>query len=914
MLFLRSNHNLFAMIVLAALTVVAAIAATFWTFNQIQEATVAREHIQLVIQNADNLLSALKDAETGERGYLLTNDDDYLEPYMLAKSNISADFNTLLQQTKIQSARKYLSTIGPLVDAKMANIGLLIELNRNKGYEIAALEVRKGQGKYLMDSIRTELSDFSIVEKSALGQLEVKLQSTLKQMINVMIIAGVLWGLFAIALIYLSFHRGQQKLKDFVHSKTISLLNIQEDTNKQLILINTNLEISEERLEVTLSSIGDAVIATDDKGCLTMLNPTAEKLTGWKKSEAIGLPINEVFHIINQETRQAKTIPVMETLEHGTLQGMANHTVLISRNGSESSIADSCAPIRDKSGKMVGTVMVFRDVSKEYATQRQLSDSSAVIEAILNSVVDGIITFHARDGIIKTINPSAEKMFRFDATELIGKNFSILIPELDQNKRDGTLDAYKASKEAIAAGYGREVIGWRKGNIPFPVEIAVNEMWLGGIRFFSCILRDITLRKLAEEDRVKMEEVLKFKNTELELATIVAEKANLAKSDFLSSMSHELRTPLGAILGFAQLIESGTPSPTLTQKKSIDQILKAGWYLLDLINEILDLALIESGKMYISLEPVSLVEIMRECQAMIEPQAQKRSVTINFNHLDIPYFVNADYIRMKQIIINLLSNAIKYNKIGGKVEISYSLTSSDSIRISIKDTGKGLTSELIGQLFQPFNRLGINAKSEAGTGIGLVVCKRLIELMNGKIGVESTFGKGCIFWIELNLMNKTEEENQKQEQNQIINENPVRSQKKVQLSTLLYIEDNPANLMLIEDIIARRNDIKLLSATDGKSGIKIARTSLPDLILMDINLPGINGLDAMKVLAKDSKTAHIPVIALSANAIPHDIEKGLQAGFFDYLTKPIKVNEFMNLLDVVLAYIKNEAAHVAIKE
>jgi PAS domain S-box-containing protein len=639
-------------------------------------------------------------------------------------------------------------------------------------------------------------------------------------------------------------------------------------------------------------------------------------LTGWKKSEAIGLPISEVFHILNQETRQSKTIPIMETLEHGTIQGMANHTVLISRNGSESSIADSCAPIHDKAGKMVGTVMVFRDVSKEYATQRQLSDSSAIIEAILNSVVDGIITFHARDGIIKTINPSAEKMFGFDSTELIGKNFSILIPELDQNKRDGTLDAYKASKEAIALGHGREVIGWRKGNIPFPVEIAVNEMWLGGIRFFSCILRDITLRKLAEVDRLKMEEVLKFKNTELELATIVAEKANLAKSDFLSSMSHELRTPLGAILGFAQLIESGTPSPTLSQKKSIDQIIKAGWYLLDLINEILDLALIESGKMYISLLPVSLVDVMQECQSMIEPQAQKRNIMINFNKLDTHYYVEADYTRIKQIIINLLSNAIKYNKIGGTVDITYSLIDSDSIRISIKDTGIGLSSVLIEQLFQPFNRLGINAKAEAGTGIGLVVCKRLIELMNGKIGVESTVGKGSVFWIELPLIAGLKDVNQKrsQIQNQNLIDNQNKSQNKVKSSTLLYIEDNPANLMLVEDIIARRDDIKLLSAKDGKSGIKMARTSIPDLILMDINLPDINGVDAMKILAKAAKTAHIPVIALSANALPSSIEKALQAGFFRYLTKPIKVNEFMNTLDLALIGNKRAVSLLTEKE
>jgi PAS domain S-box-containing protein len=858
----------------------------------------------------------------------------------------------------------------------------------------------------------------------------------------------LLWGLLALVLIYLIYRQSQQKLKNLVHLETQHLLQTQEETNKQLQLVNVTLQDSEEKLTVTLNSIGDAVITTDAEARVTLLNPLAEQLTGWSRAEAAGRPIGEVFPIINKETRLAATIPVMETLAKGTIQGLANHTVLIARDGSECDIADSCAPIRNRDGQVIGAVLVFRNVSDEYAVQQTLRDSATQIQTILNTVADGIITLHARDGSIETINPPAQRMFGYSAAELTGLNFSELIPELDQEQRNGSLEHYSASDEARAIGVGREVIGWRKDSRPFPLEITVSEMWLGGERYFTCILRDISARKQAEEalakagalqsaifnsanfssiatdakgviqifnvgaermlgyaatdvmnkitpaeisdpeeviarakvlslelgttikpgfealvfkasrgiediyeltyirkdgsrfpavvsvtalrdaqntiigylligtdntarklieaERIMLNEELQDKNTELELATIVAEKANLAKSDFLSSMSHELRTPLGAILGFAQLIESGTPQPTPNQKKSVDQILKAGWYLLDLINEILDLALIESGKMVLSLEPVSLTEVMRECKAMIEPQAQKRDISINFSQLETPYFVKADHTRVKQIIINLLSNAIKYNKVGGTVDIAYSLTDTDSIRISIQDTGAGLTPELIGQLFQPFNRLGQNAKAEVGTGIGLVVCKRLVELMNGKIGVESTVGKGSVFWIELNLIIETRLE--RESQTKAKSKAKAKNQDKMQLYTLLYVEDNPANLMLVEDIIARRNDISLLSAKDGKQGIKMARASLPDLILMDINLPGISGLDAMKILAKDSATTHIPVIALSANAVPHDIEKGLQAGFFRYLTKPIKVIEFMDTLDLALRFAKDQAA------
>jgi CheY-like chemotaxis protein/two-component sensor histidine kinase len=390
------------------------------------------------------------------------------------------------------------------------------------------------------------------------------------------------------------------------------------------------------------------------------------------------------------------------------------------------------------------------------------------------------------------------------------------------------------------------------------------------------------------------------KKVELKLheATAVAEKANLAKSDFLSSMSHELRTPLSAILGFAQLMESGSPGPTVSQRRSIDQILQAGWYLLELINQILDLALIESGKLSLSLEPSSLAEVMQECRAMIEPQASKRGVSVAFPKFDSPQYVKADRTRVKQVLINLLSNAIKYNRTGGSVVVDCTVAIPGRMHIAVTDTGAGLTAEQVGQLFQPFNRLGQEANFEEGTGIGLVVCKRLVEFMGGVIGVESVVGQGSTFWFDLDL---TAEPSLAAANESVAIVRPDVSAS-TQRYTLLYVEDNPANLMLVEDLIARRPDIVLLSARDGISGVATARAALPDVILMDINLPGISGVQALKILANDPTTAHIPVVALSANAMARDIEKGLHAGFFRYLTKPIKVAEFMDTLDVALKF------------
>jgi signal transduction histidine kinase/CheY-like chemotaxis protein len=402
----------------------------------------------------------------------------------------------------------------------------------------------------------------------------------------------------------------------------------------------------------------------------------------------------------------------------------------------------------------------------------------------------------------------------------------------------------------------------------------------------------VRVKTLVHLETVRLLEVQSELNRQLQLA-------NLAKSDFLSSMSHELRTPLNAILGFAQLLEMDSPSPI--QERSVGQILKAGWHLLALINEILDLSLIESGKMSLSLESVSLADVMLECQSMIEPQAQKRGIRVAFPQFDTPIFVKADRMRTKQVLINLLSNAIKYNTVDGKVSVDCATDHEGRVRISVSDTGAGLTPDKLNHLFQPFNRLGQEGLAEEGTGIGLVVCKRLTELMGGAIGVKSTVGKGCVFWIDLDSAEVPHA-------GAIGGIPAVAARPDAKLHTLLYVEDNPANLMLVEQLIERRPDFRLLTARDGQRGVEIARAGRPAVILMDINLPGISGIDALKILAEDPATAHIPVIALSASVMPRDVERGMEAGFVRYLTKPIKVPEFMDALDVALKIAQTHPA------
>ncbi len=556
------------------------------------------------------------------------------------------------------------------------------------------------------------------------------------------------------------------------------------------------------------------------------------------------------------------------------------------------------ATIPDDAGKA--------DRISEVVRQETLLKTGALQTAILTSANFSIIATDEK-GIIQLFNVGAERMLGYLAAEVVNKiNPSDIHDPQEVEARARALSEELATPitpgfEALAFKASRgiediyELTYICKDGSRFPAIVSITALRddFGDIIGYLLIGTDNSVRKQVE--------------VELKKAMAVAERANLAKSDFLSSMSHELRTPLSAILGFAQLIESGTPVPTVSQKRSIDQILQAGWYLLELINEILDLALIESGKLSLSLEPISLAEVMLECQAMIEPQAHQRSISVSFPRFDVPHHVRADRTRVKQVLINLLSNAIKYNRAGGSVTVDCIAGAPGRIRIRVQDTGEGLTADQVAQLFQPFNRLGQEATAEEGTGIGLVVSKRLIEWMGGVIGVESAVGKGSVFWIELNLAA------QMQPAMGASDPPPTPSTRvapDAQQRTLLYVEDNPANLMLVEDLVARRPDIRLLSARDGNRGIEIARAALPDVILMDINLPGINGIRALGILAEDPATAHIPVIALSANAMPRDIEKGLEAGFFRYLTKPIKVNEFMATLDMALNLAQTRSAGV----
>ena len=400
---------------------------------------------------------------------------------------------------------------------------------------------------------------------------------------------------------------------------------------------------------------------------------------------------------------------------------------------------------------------------------------------------------------------------------------------------------------------------------------------------------DITALKLAEK------RVLKAKEE--------AEKASQAKSEFLSSMSHELRTPLNAILGFAQLLELNE-NLTQEQQSNTREIKAAGKHLLELVGDVLDLAKIEAGHLALNLERVPLSRTLNECVALLKAQIDKRKLNLKvlFDNID-SILIFADPIRLKQVVLNLMGNAIKYNKTEGDIYLKACVTEQNHVRVSVKDTGYGISRERQIELFQPFNRLGAERSGIEGSGIGLVITKQLVEQMQGTIGYSSEPGVGSEFWVEFPVVNSSLSKDTMK--HRTFNDPRKPELKITEHKKILYVEDNPASLKLMQKMLEYFPNLDLTAVGLGVQGLYVARSDIPDLVILDLNLPGISGYEIVDILKQDPRTQHVPVVALSANALASDIEKGKAAGFDHYLTKPLNLNELIDVFNDLLGSSTN---------
>ncbi|MFO7767177.1 MAG: PAS domain S-box protein [Pelovirga sp.] len=531
-----------------------------------------------------------------------------------------------------------------------------------------------------------------------------------------------------------------------------------------------------------------------------------------------------------------------------------------------------------------GNPLLMLGVVQNIDDRKAAEETLQIFKHVVNSVVDGVLVINT-SGIIELVNPAASTIFGYDQQVLPGKNLNILMPDPIGAKHNDYIQHYLVGHESQILDRQVEVTGKRADGTEFPMEVAVSEIHIGSTRYFVGLLRDISVRKQAELALITAREE--------------ADRANRAKSEFLSSMSHELRTPMNAILGFGQLMQYGD---TLSEEHqdSVNYILKAGNHLLELINGVLDLAKVESGNIDLSLEPVAVCALLDDCLALVGPMADRDNITVRHQQRQGAK-VRADRTRLKQVLLNLLSNAIKYNRAGGQVSIDVQAEGDNQLCILITDTGQGIPQDRLADLFQPFNRLDAENSEIAGTGIGLSITRGIVEMMAGTVGVKSEVGVGSTFWVKLPLAAHGEPDSERE----LTADNETDSGFDPEGSySLLYIEDNPANLKLVAQLLGQVTNIHLFTAHTPERGIELALAHRPDLILLDINLPGMDGYQVLEALKKETSLQHIPVIAITANAMPRDIERGKAAGFVDYLTKPLDITRFM---DTVNRYLDTKA-------
>ncbi|MEZ4362998.1 MAG: ATP-binding protein [Kofleriaceae bacterium] len=507
------------------------------------------------------------------------------------------------------------------------------------------------------------------------------------------------------------------------------------------------------------------------------------------------------------------------------------------------------------------------------------------LRALLDAAPDATVVVR-EDGVIEMANSRCESLLGYRPVELVGQSVEVLLPAALRSLHAEHRTHFHARPVARSMGEGLELIALRRDGTSLPVEISLSPVSTSRRRWICAAIRDMTWRRTRE--------------VELEAARRSADRANAAKSEFLASMSHELRTPLNAILGFAQLLQRDKKAPLSERQRGwVDHVLRGGQHLLRLIDDVLDLAKIESGRLTLSPEPVAIDMVVDEVITTLTPMADRAGIEIGTSLMSPELApARADRTRLAQILLNYGSNAIKYGRAGGRMTFT-SYASRERVRVTVSDTGIGIPEEKQSLLFQPFQRAGQETGNIEGTGIGLAICKRLAEAMQGVVGFRSVPGQGSEFWVELPVSQETPARPRRTGSGDDVD---LRTRPGAPPScTVLYIEDNPANLAFMEEYFAGYDHIRLLTAPSGELGLELAMAHAPELVLLDIHLPGIDGLEVLRRLRARPETATLRIVAVSAVA-----SKPNTAGFDRYLTKPLQVALLDSMISEYLPPPKTE--------
>ncbi|MDQ6639213.1 MAG: PAS domain S-box protein [Pseudomonadota bacterium] len=641
----------------------------------------------------------------------------------------------------------------------------------------------------------------------------------------------------------------------------------------------------QESLQRLLDSSAEGLYGVDTRGRCTFINRAALQMLGYAgEAELLGRDMHALIHHSYPDGRPRPTSKSRIAVAWRERRDLhVTDEMCWRRDGTSFPVEYWSHPML-KDGQLDGAVATFFDISERLHMQAALRQGEIRIAGLVDAVNDGVITVDPEDRIV-LFNRAAERLFGVSAVEAIGSGVERFIPRRRRNGRDVSIRGLRLSATR-PGGAIEELAGLRENGEEFPLEASLSGLETEGGTLVTAVLRDITDLQTARAERQALEAL---------------EASSRAKSEFLSRMSHELRTPLNAVLGFSQLLRlDASQPPTLRQLERIQHIENAGAHLLALVNDVLDLSRVDSGQMTVTLEPVALGTVTDDALAMVVPLAAEAGIelrvvgadedsTLEASLDDGDVRVMADRVRLRQVLVNLLSNAVKYNRPGGRVRVSWGIHE-NHCNLRIADNGFGMSPEKVARLFEPFNRLGAERSGVEGTGIGLVLSRRLAELMHGELRVESAVGKGTV--ATLTLIRSYEPSAQPSSLAP-----PSQHGELDQPLRVLYAEDNEVNVELVRQVVMLRPSVVLDVAVNGAQALAQARRDAPELMLVDMNLGDMTGLEVAQALRADAATAGIRLVALSADALPEQIDAALAAGFEGYLTKPLNFRALLDVLD-----------------